>query len=104
MDGGFAHLGRTASILLGVRCDQTLGEEREMISTEAAFVGSRLDEHHPPETNGRMAVCRRCGANTDSPEGRQHMPHEQQLARCNDWLDKQARASRIEQSLALFKG
>ena len=74
-----------------------------MISTEAAYVGSRLDEHHPPETNGRMAVCRRCGAHTDSPEGRHHMPDERQLARSNDWLDMQARASRIERSVASFR-
>jgi hypothetical protein len=79
---------------------QTVGEERDMISAEAAYVGSRLDEHHPPETNGRMAVCRRCGAHTDSPQGQQHVPDERQLARSNDWLDRQARASLIERTMA----
>lgn len=74
-----------------------------MITTEGASIGARLDEHHPPETNGRMAVCRRCGAHTDSPEGRQHMPDERQLARSTDWLEMQDRASRIERSLALFR-
>ncbi len=59
-------------------------------------VGARLDEHHAPETNGRMAVCRRCGTQTDSPEGRQHVPSEGQLPRSSEWLEKQGRASRID--------
>jgi hypothetical protein len=59
-------------------------------------VGARLDEHHAPETNGRMAVCRRCGTQTDTPEGRQHVPSERQLTRSSEWLDAQARASRID--------
>jgi hypothetical protein len=75
-----------------------------MISTEAAYIGSRLDEHHLPETNGRMAVCRRCGAHTDSPEGGKHEPDERQLARANDWLERQTHARRIEQSMAMFRG
>ena len=74
-----------------------------MISEEALSLGSRLDEDHPPETNGRMAVCRRCGAHTDSPEGLRHVPDERQLARSSDWLDMQARASRIQRSISLFR-
>jgi hypothetical protein len=74
-----------------------------MISAEASDLGSRLDEHHAPETNGRMAVCRRCGALTDSPEGTRHVPDERQIARSNDWLDRQARASLIERRLALLR-
>ena len=42
--------------------------------------GSQLDEHHAPETNGRMSVCRRCGSQTDSPAGQQHMPTDRQMA------------------------
>ena len=94
---------RAASILLDVECCLTSSEEMDMISAEASNVGSRLDEDHPPETNGRMAVCRRCGAHTDSPEGTRHMPDERQLERSNNWLDMQARASRIQRSISLFR-
>jgi hypothetical protein len=74
-----------------------------MMSADASALGSRLDEHHPPETNGRMAVCRRCGALTDGPEGSRHAPDERQLVRSNEWLDMQARASLIERRLALLR-
>ncbi len=66
-----------------------------MTSQEAASLGSRLDGHHLPETNGRMAVCRRCGAQTDSPEGLKHEPNERQLARSTEWIDKQSHASDV---------
>lgn len=62
-----------------------------MVSPEASLLGARLDEHHSPETNGRMAVCRRCGAQTDGPAGRQHVPHELRLAHSSAWLDMQTR-------------
>jgi hypothetical protein len=68
-----------------------------MASPEALQLGARLDEHHLPETNGRIAVCRRCGGRTDSPLGRKHVPDERQLARTNAWLDAQSRISRIGQ-------
>jgi hypothetical protein len=58
----------------------------------------QLDEHHRPETNGRMAVCRRCGASTDSPAGEHHQPAEHQVARSGDWLDAQARLARIDEA------
>jgi hypothetical protein len=67
-----------------------------MVSPEAAILGTRLDEHHAPETNGRMAVCRRCGAQTESPEGRQHVPNELRLVRSEQWLDAQSRARHID--------
>jgi hypothetical protein len=67
-----------------------------MASHEAEILGARLDEHHSPETNGRMAVCRRCGAQTDSPEGRQHVPDELRLTRSAAWLDTQKRARQID--------
>ncbi len=57
-------------------------------------LGLRLDEHHLPETNGRMAVCRRCGAFTNGPGGG-HAPRERQLVRTTQWLDTQSRINRI---------
>lgn len=62
-----------------------------MVSREASLLGARLDDHHSPETNGRMAVCRRCGAQTNDPAGRQHVPHELRLDRSNAWLEMQTR-------------
>jgi hypothetical protein len=67
-----------------------------MVSTEPSDVGRRLDQHHYPETNGRMAVCRRCGAQTNGPDGRHHVPGEGRVARSNDWLDAQSRLSSID--------
>jgi len=63
-------------------------------TAEASQTGARLDEHHTPETNGWMAVCRRCGAQTDGPQG-SHAPHERQLARANAWLDAQGLTAAI---------
>ena len=67
-----------------------------MISAELSDIGLRLDEHHLPETNGRMSVCRRCGARTDNPIGLHHAPHESQLERSGDWLIAQLRLQEIE--------
>ena len=67
-----------------------------MVSAESSHVGALLDEHHAPETNGRMSVCRRCGALTDSPVGLQHAPHASQIARSNEWLLSQSRLLQIE--------
>jgi hypothetical protein len=72
-----------------------------MVSTEASLVGTRLDEHHLPETNGRMAVCRRCGIQTDDPQGLHHVPAERQLIRAGEWLDAQARAVKIDRARVL---
>ena len=72
-----------------------------MVSGESSHVGALLDEHHAPETNGRMSVCRRCGALTDSPVGLQHIPHPSQLTRSNDWLLTQSRLLQIERLRAL---
>jgi len=66
-----------------------------MTSAEASFVGAQLDQHHSPETNGRMSVCRRCGTRTDCPQGLHHDPGEHQLARSIEWLNAQARIGRI---------
>jgi ribosome-binding protein aMBF1 (putative translation factor) len=56
--------------------------------------GISLDEHHVAETNGRMSVCRRCGVQTDSPQGK-HNPHARQFAKAQAWLDAEAMSSRI---------
>jgi len=69
-----------------------------MVSTEASDIGARLDEHHYPETNGRMAVCRRCGAKTNAPDGDHHVPDERRLARHSDWLDAQAQKGHIDRA------
>jgi hypothetical protein len=65
-----------------------------MASPEQQQLGDRLDAHHRPETNGRMAVCRRCGVITDGPDG-SHAPRERELVRTVQWLDTQARMTRI---------
>ena len=68
-----------------------------MVSPEALQMGSRLDKHHFPETNGWMPVCRRCGARTDGPEG-PHIPNERQLERALRWLDAQSLSSGIDRA------
>jgi hypothetical protein len=69
-----------------------------MVSAESIQVGAKLDEHHAPETNGRMSVCRRCGTLTDSPVGLQHAPHPKQLDRSNQWLTAQSRLLQIDRA------
>ena len=73
-------------------------EEITMVSPEASLLGARIDEHHLPETNGRMAVCRRCGAQTQGPEGHHHVPNELLLAHLSDWLDAQTRTRHIDRA------
>jgi hypothetical protein len=72
-----------------------------MISAESSQVGTQLDEHHAPETNGRMSVCRRCGALTDSPMGLNHAPHPSQVDRSNQWLVAQSRLRQIDRAREL---
>jgi hypothetical protein len=69
-----------------------------MTSAESIQVGAKLDEHHAPETNGRMSVCRKCGMLTDSPLGLRHEPHPKQLDRSNQWLTAQSRLSLIDRA------
>jgi len=64
-------------------------------------MGSLLDADHLPATNGRMAICRRCGAHTDGPEGRQHVPGLRQLARYDEWLRAQSRSRHVARVSAL---
>jgi hypothetical protein len=75
-----------------------------MVTAGAGQTGMHLDEHHLPETNGRMSVCRRCGSQTDGPEGLHHMPTEQQLTRSNEWLTAQSRISDIDRSRRMRQG
>jgi hypothetical protein len=81
----------------------TTGEEMAVVASQVSLLGARLDEDHLPETNGRMAVCRRCGAQTESPLGRQHVPHEKRLARAEQWLDAQRRTRHLEHARESFK-
>lgn len=74
-----------------------------MVSPETLILGSRLDEHHSPETNGRMAVCRRCGAQTESPEGRMHVPNERLAARSEEWLAAQRRTQLVDSARESLK-
>jgi hypothetical protein len=72
-----------------------------MASPEASYVGLQLDEHHAPETNGRMSVCRKCGTSTDGPVGGHHDPGERQLPRSSEWLVAQERIRHIDRTRAL---
>lgn len=72
-----------------------------MASSQAVEVGIQLDAHHAPETNGRMAVCRRCGTQTEGPGGLHHAPHEQQLDRSQQWLVSESRTSSIDRARQL---
>jgi hypothetical protein len=69
-----------------------------MTSSEALHVAAQLDDHHAPETNGRIAVCRRCGARTDNPTGLHHALQEGREKRSSDWLLAQSRLRDIADS------
>jgi len=60
--------------------------------------GSLLDQDHAPETNGRMSVCRRCGSQTEGPEGGHHMPADRQMNRVREWLVAESRRLHIERA------
>jgi hypothetical protein len=69
-----------------------------MSSSECLHVAAQLDEHHVPETNGRIPVCRRCGARTDSPTGLHHVLQEGRVSRSSEWLVAQSRLRAIAHS------
>lgn len=82
---------------------ETTGEIQSAItlseqSDELFQMGVRLDDNHVPETNGRIAVCRRCGMRTDVLHGA-HLPSEPDLVKASNWLRQQA----IEARAAQFK-
>lgn len=72
-----------------------------MTSLGSPDVAAQLDQHHLPETNGRIPVCRRCGARTDSPTGSHHVLSEGRASRWSDWLTAQSRLLDIEHSKLL---
>ena len=72
-----------------------------MTSSEALHLAAQLDEHHAPETNGRIPVCRRCGARTDSPTGVRHVLQQGREKRASEWLIAQSRLRDIAQSQLL---
>jgi hypothetical protein len=72
-----------------------------MTPSEALRVAVQLDENHAPETNGRIAVCRRCGARTDGPTGSHHVLQEGREHRSVEWLSAQSRLRDIEHSKLL---
>ena len=69
-----------------------------MTSSETLHVAAQLDEHHLPETNGRIAVCRRCGARTESPAGLHHTVQEDRITKSSEWLIAQSRLRDIAHS------
>jgi hypothetical protein len=62
---------------------------------ELVQLSERLDGDHRPETNGRMAICRRCGFRATSEAGEHHVLVEGQAARAQAWLGGQATANRL---------
>lgn len=72
-----------------------------MTSSQPADVGAELDQHHLPETNGRIAICRRCGARTDGPMGLHHVLAAGRVNRSADWLKAQSRLRDIANSKLL---
>ena len=72
-----------------------------MTSSEYVHVAGQLDEDHAPETNGRIPVCRRCGARTDGPTGMHHVIQEGRVSRSSEWLVAQSRLRDIAHSQML---
>ena len=66
-----------------------------LMADEISELSQRLDQDHSPETNGRMAVCRRCGFRTSSKAGEHHVLLEDQAGRATSWLGSQATANRL---------
>jgi hypothetical protein len=69
-----------------------------MTSSDTLHVAAQLDEHHLPETNGRIPVCRRCGARTESPAGLHHIVQEDRVSKSSEWLIAQTRLRDIAHS------
>ena len=72
-----------------------LDGRRMLVVDELVQLSERLDEDHLPETNGRMAICRRCGFRATSEAGEHHVLVEGQAARAQGWLGGQATANRL---------
>ena len=65
------------------------------MADELSQLSERLDQDHVPETNGRMAICRRCGFRATSQAGERHVLIEGQAVRASSWLGGQATANRL---------
>jgi hypothetical protein len=88
-----------SDVVLQVWGSPSLGwsdQRRIMSETDSLTVRTQLDEHHTPETNGRIPVCRRCGCRTDGPEGLHHLVPDSQVTRSSEWLVAQSRLRDIE--------
>jgi hypothetical protein len=72
-----------------------------MATTECLHVAAQLDEHHTPDTNGRIPVCHTCGARTDGPMGEHHLIAESRVSRSTEWLVAQSRLQDIAQARVL---
>jgi len=67
-----------------------------MTESDASNLAIQLDDDHAPETNGRMAVCRRCGNRTDGPAGLHHVLAEGELRRSTTWLTAEKQRRRLQ--------
>jgi len=83
--------------LRATRCVDVLADGRDVSAQGDTRTGTQLDQHHLPETNGRMAVCRRCGSQTDGP-GLHHLPAERQMARIQSWLVAETTKLHVQQA------
>jgi hypothetical protein len=72
-----------------------------MTTTESSHVAAQLDEHHAPDTNGRIPVCHTCGGRTDGPTGEHHVVAESRMDRSSEWLVAQSRLHDIAQARIL---
>ena len=86
---------------LGSALRRVRTEEDQMTSSECLDVAALLDEHHAPETNGRIPVCHTCGARTEGPQGGHHVLQEDRVNRSTEWLDAQTRIRAIAHSQTL---
>lgn len=73
-----------------------------MVEVEASGSGTQLDKDHAPETNGRMAICRRCGFRTTGEANDRHASVDVQEDRVNRWLDARAHAGRVAKARGLL--
>lgn len=75
---------------------RTIGGQSRAAMSEDARLSEKLDHDHAVETNGRMAVCRRCGFRTVAPESDRHLVSERYRARAREWLEASARTRRAD--------
>ena len=72
-----------------------------MAQLDPSQLSARLDEDHYPETNGRIAICRRCGfRSTGPPTEERHIRAEERPTQALRWLDNQERLRLAAQARA----